>query len=129
MFSPLGPEVIERLAANLETVVVTRGSTIIRQGDVGERFFILDEGRAEASVDGRMVATFDPGDYFGEIALLRDVPRTASVVARSDARLYALAREEFLLAVTGEPESVAAAKAVVDVRSPGPAPSERSGAP
>jgi CRP-like cAMP-binding protein len=67
-------------------------------------------------VDGRLVRTETPGDHFGEIALLREVPRTATVRARTDAELFALERDEFIAAVTGHPETAEAAEAAVATR-------------
>jgi CRP-like cAMP-binding protein len=67
-------------------------------------------------MDGQDVGTLGPGEYFGEIALLRDVPRTATVGTKTDVQLYALERDEFLSAVTGHPASAEAADAVVASR-------------
>jgi CRP-like cAMP-binding protein len=109
MFAPLSAQAVERLASKLQPMVTEAGITLITQGDVGDRFYILEEGRAHATVDGQEVATYTHGDYFGEIALLRDIPRTATVKTLTPAKVFALERTEFLLAVTDHPESLTAA--------------------
>ena len=116
LFAPLPPPTLEHLAASLERVPVAAGAEITRQGEPGERFYIVAEGEVEVSVDGQVAATLGPGEHFGEIALLRDVPRTATVTARSDATLLELDRDEFVSAVTGHPASQEAADAVVAAR-------------
>jgi hypothetical protein len=116
IFAPLPAPQLELLAARVEPVEVTSGSKVIRQGDPGDRFYVVESGSFEVSVDGAEVGTLGPGDFFGEIALLRDVPRTATVTARADGRLLALGREEFLAAVTEYPPSVRAADVVVGAR-------------
>ena len=106
---------------HVEPVVVTTsaGETIIREGEPGDRFYLIGSGEVEVSSAGHPVATLGPGDYFGEIALLRDVPRTATVRREDRPRLRALERDEFLSAVTGHPESAEAADAVVASRLAG----------
>jgi MFS family permease len=116
IFAPLPAPQLELLAARLEPVHVTSGSQVIRQGDPGDRFYVVEAGSFEVSVDGAAVGSLGPGDFFGEIALLRDVPRTATVTARADGRLLALGRDEFLAAVTEYPPSVRAADVVVGAR-------------
>ncbi len=74
---------------------------------------MIAKGEVDVTSEGQPVATLGEGDYFGEIALLRDVPRTATVTAKGDVELYALERDEFLGAVTGHAESVKAADAVI----------------
>lgn len=107
MFVGLPPDRIEALALDLVEVRVAPGAAAVRQGERGDRFFVVDKGRAEVQVDGRTVRTLEPGDGFGEIALLRHVPRTATVLARTPLVLQALPRESFLLALHGEARAVA----------------------
>ncbi len=116
MFAALPMTLLEQVAGDLEPVVVLAGEPIIRQGEVGDRFYILVAGRAEARIDGRPVRQMAAGDSFGEIALLRDVPRTASVIALEPVEAVALQREAFLTAVTGDWQSHRAADRVVSQR-------------
>jgi MFS family permease len=113
MFAPLPAQTLERLASRLEPVPVPAGREVFRQGDQGDRFYVVDSGLLAVSVDGAPQARLGPGDCFGEIALLRDVPRTASVTATADTKLFALERDEFVGSVTGHPESARAAETVV----------------
>ncbi len=89
---------------------------IIREGEPGDRFYIIAEGRTRASKDGKQLREMGAGESFGEIALLRRIPRTATVTATSRVEVRTLAREEFLAAVTGNPESVESAEEVVSTR-------------
>jgi CRP-like cAMP-binding protein len=121
MLAPLPMTVLEQVAGDLVAVRYPDGAQIIRQGDVGDRFYMLAEGKATVSIDGREVEHFGPGDWFGEIALLRDVPRTASVTAVGLVLAYALDRDSFLAAVSGDRQSRSAADAVVQQRLGQPA--------
>jgi MFS family permease len=116
IFAPLPEVTLERLAADLEQVEVPAGETIFRQGDPGDRFYVIDEGSVEVLPDGKPPIELAANDFFGEIALLRDVPRTATVRARTDARLYALTRDSFIPAVTGYAPSREAANHVIGAR-------------
>ncbi len=116
IFAPLSAPAIERLMANVLRLDASPGEVIIHEGDVGDRFYVIVEGLAEVTKDGTLVIDRGPGDYVGEIALLRDVPRTATVTAKTPVRLLALDREAFLEAVTGHPKSIEAADAVVRER-------------
>jgi MFS family permease len=118
MFAALPPPVLERLAAAAEAVAVTAGDAVFRQGDIGDRFYVIASGRAAVEIDGAQSGELGPGDFFGEIALLRDVPRTATVRAVEELRLYAIERDEFLAAVTGHAPSLEAAHSVVTARLP-----------
>jgi len=106
---------VERLAAGLEAVTVPAGGDLFRRGDEGDRFYIVSDGELEVVLDGQTKVQ-GPGAWVGEIALLRDVPRTATVRARTDARLWALDREQFLGAVTGHARSRDAANEVIGAR-------------
>jgi hypothetical protein len=116
MFAPLGPAAIERLAAGLLPVHAHQGSLVVSQGEPGEHFYIITQGRVAVSIDGRHIRDEGPGESFGEIALLRNVPRTATVEAVASTELVALQRRVFLEAVTGQPASSSAAESLVEQR-------------
>jgi MFS family permease len=116
IFAPLPASTLEQLADSLDEVRVPAGQEVVRQGDPGDRYFVIEQGTLDVSIDGRQVQTLGPGDAFGEIALLRDVPRTATVTAHTDAVLYALDRGAFIPAVTGFAPSLSAAEAVIGMR-------------
>lgn len=115
MFAPLSLAGKERLATKLFAVDVAAGEVVLRAGEVGDRFYIVDSGSVRIGFDEGEKES-GAGDYFGEIALLRDVPRTATVTATTATRLYALERADFLAAVTGHAMAEAAAHEVVDAR-------------
>jgi MFS family permease len=115
MFQPLSVAAKERLAANLVSQSVAAGQVVIRAGERGDRFYIVGDGALEITAEG-LRTTADEGDYFGEIALLRDVPRTATVTALVDSHLYVLQRDDFLAAVTGHEAARAAGHTVVEER-------------
>jgi MFS family permease len=112
----LPPPTLESLAARLEPARFAARERIFSQGDPGDRFYVIAEGEAEVAVDGEVAQTLASGDSFGEIALLRDVPRTATVAAKGDVLLYGLERDEFLNAVAGHAPARQAALAVVEAR-------------
>ncbi len=116
MFEHLAPNVLERLAGHLEPVTMPAGALVIQKGDRGDRMFVLDSGDVEVAVAEYVVRRQGPGTEFGEIALLRDVPRTATVRAVTDVSLLALRADVFLSAVTGQVESRQAADAIVEER-------------
>lgn len=116
MFAPLGPVPLEELAARLEAVRYAQGSEVIRQGEAGDRFYVIDSGEVEVFEDGELARREGSGEHFGEIALLRDIPRTATVVAKTDVELLALERADFLDAVTREPLSTQMAEVVIATR-------------
>ena len=115
MFAPLSIAAKEHVAATLTTLSVSPGDVVIRAGDTGDQFYIVGHGELEV-VGAGVHTTASDGDYFGEIALLRDVPRTATVRALTDSHLYAMSREDFLAAVTAHVGVRAAGEAVADER-------------
>jgi len=116
IFAPLPPPAVEHLAIKLVPVAVSSGETVFREGDHGDRFYVVEDGRCAITIDGETIRDALPGDAFGEIALLRDVPRTATVAAVEDAKLLALERDDFIAAVTGHAPSREAADAVIGSR-------------
>ncbi len=122
IFAPLPLATLERLSHDLVPVNVPAGEDVIVQGEIGDRFFLVDEGEVEVFENGVFRRNEGPGESFGEIALLHDVPRTATVRTTVDTRLLALDRDQFLLAVTGHRRSHQLARAVSDDRwAPEPA--------
>jgi MFS family permease len=115
MFAPLSVAAKERIAAKLVPVSAPAGQVVIRAGETGDRFYVVGEGELEISADG-LLRTAREADYFGEIALLRDVPRTATVKALVNTQLYALEREDFLAAVTGHEAAREAGEATAEER-------------
>ena len=115
LFARLPPQSLERLARSLEPVHLAAGDALFNAGDEGDRFYVIASG--ELSVDlATGLKTEGPGGGVGEIALLRNVPRTATVRAVSDTELLALGRDEFLGAVTGHAPAHAAANEIVGER-------------
>ncbi len=113
LFAPLSMAIVEQLAAQLRATTVAAGEYVVREGDTGDRYYLLDRGRVEVSQGDTVLRQCGPGDGFGEIALLRSVPRTASVRALDDVTALVLDRDDFLEAVTGHPASARAADSLV----------------
>jgi MFS family permease len=116
MCAPLPPPTIEWMAAHLGELEVDTGTAIIREGQVGDRFYLIDRGSCEVTMGERAIRRLGPGDGFGEIALLRRVPRTASVWALEPTSLFTLDRDAFLRAVTGHVASRAVADELATTR-------------
>lgn len=113
IFRPMSLAQLEQLAAGTTEATFPDGSVIIRQGDLGDAFYLLTEGRVEVRQDGALLDTLGPGGSFGELALLRDVPRTATVTAVGDVFCYRVEGTTFVSAVCGDPSSGAIAADLV----------------
>ena len=129
MFQPLPLPAIEQLARGLEPVAVPAGGAVFRQGDVGDRYYVIASGRADVIGDGRVVAELGPGEGFGEIALLRRTRRTASVIARDPLSLQALDSDRFAAVVLGYAPSARAAEDGVEGQLSRFAPAEQADEP
>ena len=120
LFAELPAPAIEGLAAALRPVRLEAGAVLIRQGDPGDAYFAIAAGELDAEQDGHFLGRYGRGDGVGEIALLRAVPRTATVTAHTAATVYQLDRDLFLTAVLGhaptrrQAEDIAAARLATD---------------
>jgi Cyclic nucleotide-binding domain/Major Facilitator Superfamily len=116
LFAELPAPALEGIAAALNPIEVPAGAFLIRQGDEGDAYYAIAAGEFDVMQDGRLLRKCGRGEGVGEIALLHSVPRTASVVARSDAMVYELAREPFLTAVVGHPGTRQRAGSIAEAR-------------
>jgi hypothetical protein len=118
IFAPLPVATLERLSHDLTPIHAAAGDEVITQGERGDSFYLIAAGEVEVFENGAFRRNEGPGESFGEIALLHDVPRTATVRATVDSELLALDRDQFISAVTGHRRSTQAAETVVVARWP-----------
>lgn len=116
LFAALHAPVLERLARDLTVVALRPGERIIEEGQVGERYYVIADGRLEVSRAAVPIATVGRGDGVGEISLLARVPCTASVTALTEVQLFAIEPQPFIDAVTGHPASAGVAARLVRER-------------
>jgi len=116
IFAPLSLATVELLASQLTAELFDAGEVVMAEGEAGDRFHLIADGNAAVSVEGVVRATLGVGDGFGEIALLRDIPRTATVTAVGPLRTFSLVRDEFLVAVGSSPLATASAAAAAEDR-------------
>ena len=102
----LAPRIVERMALDAVAEQVPAGASVVRQGEVGTLFYVIESGRVSVDISGAAIRELEAGEWFGEIALLRDVPRTASVTALTDVVLWGVDRDSFLASVTAVGQSV-----------------------
>ena len=114
IFEVLPNAILERLARGSTLVEIAAGDTVVTEGDVGDRFFIIESGTVDVTIRGEHIRTLGAGGSFGEIALLRDIPRTATVRAETPLVLRTIDRDAFVAAVTGHGDATAEADQVVE---------------
>jgi MFS family permease len=114
ILAPLPVDRLEGLTRVVVEVEALPGQDVVTEGDHGDRFYVIEEGCVEVFEEGKFKRNQGVGECFGEIALIRDVPRTATVRATEPTRLLALDREHFLETVTGHARSHEQAHAVAD---------------
>jgi MFS family permease len=116
MFAPLDEPTVERLANGARTRSVAAGEVVVRAGEVGDSFYVVSEGTFEVTADGAARVFLVPGDFFGEIALLRAVPRTATVQATTAGAVVEVAGVDFVEAVSRSGDAMRVADSVVGAR-------------
>lgn len=116
MLAPLSGPVLERLAAGAVRSDHPAGSVVVREGASGDRFYVVVAGDLVVTAAGSRIRRLGPGDGFGEIALIRDVPRTATVTAVDNGTLLSIERGAFLEALGGQARSGTIAAGLVDDR-------------
>jgi CRP-like cAMP-binding protein len=104
LFEGLSKRELAGLARQSEDVEVPAGKVLCSEGDRAQEFFVIVGGEVEVTKNGRLLATRGPGDIIGEIALLANVPRTATVTAKTPLRLFVLTDQAFLGLVDANPQ-------------------------
>ena len=104
LFQGLSRRELEQLAKVTEDVDVDSGKVLCREGETAREFFVIVDGEAEVTKGGESVRTLSAGDFFGEIALVEHVPRTATVTAKTDLRFFVLTSQSFWSLIESQPE-------------------------
>ena len=118
IFAPLSPPVMELIARHVRWLAVDPGTAVISEGAVGDAYYVIERGRFRVEQGGVAIRVLDRAvDGFGEIALLRSMPRTATVIAEEPSVLLVVSRQDFLSAVTGSSPARAVVEEIVAVRS------------
>ncbi|HVE62399.1 MAG TPA: cyclic nucleotide-binding domain-containing protein [Mycobacteriales bacterium] len=103
LFGGCSKNELQLISQKAERVTFTKGGVLTKQGSLGYEFFVITEGEAEVSRDGKVVATLGPGEYAGELALLDREPRNATVTAKTDLKVIVLGYQEFWSVISGAP--------------------------
>jgi hypothetical protein len=113
IFAALPAPSLEGVARDLEALEVSQGTVVIKEGERGDCYYAIADGELAVTLDNQFLRTVSRGDGFGEIALIRDVPRSATVTAATDASLYTLDRERFIQAITGHATTISTVERVI----------------
>ena len=114
VFEHVGGAAVARVADRVEALSAVAGDVVIAEGEPGDRYYLIVEGTVAVTIGAHFVGTMGEGESFGEIALLRDVPRSATVTCVTDVELLAISRDDFLSTITGHPRSLAAATHIAE---------------
>jgi CRP-like cAMP-binding protein len=104
LFEGLSRDELKELAKLSEDLEVPEGKVLCREGETAQEFFVIVDGEVDVTQDGERVATLSDGDFFGEIALLEDIPRTATVTAKAPLRFFVLTRQAFWSLIERQPD-------------------------
>jgi CRP-like cAMP-binding protein len=118
VFAHLGGPAAAGLADRIEIVTAQPGDDVITEGEPGDHYYLVVAGRLAVTIGSESVGEISEGGSFGEIALIRDVPRAATVTCVTPVELYAISRDDFLMTVTGHPRSMATATQIADDLAP-----------
>jgi len=113
IFAALPAPALESVARDLEPLTLSEGTVVIKEGERGDCYYAVAEGELAISRHGQNLQMISRGDGFGEIALIRDVPRQATVMATTDVSLYTLQKEPFVQAVTGHARAITTVRTVI----------------
>ena len=104
LFAGLGTAELERIAGLFRQQRFDAGETVVQEGSDGSTFYVIDSGEATVSIDGRTTSTLEPGDFFGEIALIDQAPRLATITACGELVCYGISYRDFrpLVQANGE---------------------------
>ena len=111
LFERLSREELSELAKMTEEVDVAAGKVHCKEGEIGRELFVIMEGEVEVTRRGNSIGTYGSGDFLGEIALIEDVPRTATMTAKTPLRLFVMTRQAFLRLLDAHPRSNATSRA------------------
>jgi len=104
LFTGVKPKELKKLAGRMQERTFSEGETITTEGKSGIGFFVIEDGNATVSIDGKIIRTLGPGEYFGDIALIDSGPRSATIVATTDLRCQGLTAWEFRPFIEDHPE-------------------------